>query len=1380
MKPLQQLLSLISFIGMICFYQQAYGAFLENVPISLQQPNGQVIQVFTSGDEYHQRVHDANNYTILQDPVNGYYLYAEKTGATLQASQYQVGEVDPLFTELIPGVDISPEEWKQIRADFWENTPARPVLPGSASNPTLNTGTLNNIVVYIRFSDQTEFSTSFTTYDNMFNNVTSGYNSMQNYFSEVSYNQLTISSNFYPPPSGSVIVSFQDSHPRAYYMPYNVTTNPTGYQNDTERTSREHTLLADAITAIASQVPAGLDVDFDDNNYVDNVCFVVKGATTAWNTLLWPHMWSLYSQTVYINGKRVWDFNFQLEDHTLSSGNGVLCHEMFHTLGAPDLYHYSYDGFIPVGGWDVMQSNTNPPQSMGAWMKYKYGGWISSIPTISTNGTYTLNPITSATNNAYKFASTLSSTEFFILEYRRKTGPFENSIPASGLLIYRINTLAGNGNAGGPPDEVYLYRLNGTPAANGTISSAHFVEGGRTNFNSSSNPYCFFSNGDLADIDISNVGAAGSTISFTVTMPTAAGFSANTTSICPGQSVIFTDESVGGPISWAWSFSPNTVNYIDGTSSSSQNPHVQFTASGAYTVSLTAGYSGGPVTKTKSNYILVKPEYLLPFSENFESGSFATNYWSVTNPDGSYTWSLLNQAAGNSPGVYCPWMDFYSYSGSGQADYLNSPLINLSTYSSAKLTFKLAYRPYSASYVDSLKVQVYSNCGETLLGTIYGKTGLSLGTGGYLTTEFTPSVAGDWRTDTVVLNSYIGNVITLKFKSVNGFGNNLYIDDIGVSGVKLLPDFSAATLASCVDASIAFSDNSTGGATAWLWNFGDGSTSTAQHPSHSYSSSGTYNVSLTISKGAASNTMTKTGYITISDNLWTGGASGNWETAGNWCRGVPTGSMNIEIPSGSNVHINTLPASPAVCSNLTIASGGGITIEAGKALTVNGVFSNNAGVSGLTINSDAGGTGSLLHNSAGVNGTIKRYITGSSVLTDYKYHLVSVPLVPANNSTSQLFTGSYLYAFDVATNAWVGTGTSTTTALDETRGYMIYYPGSSHTYEFSGALNSGVFGATVIHAGNDFNLVPNPYPSAIDWDAASGWTKTNIANSIWTFSPAIANYAAYVNGVSNNGGSQYIAAGQAFFIQATNASPVLSMNDAVRLHNTQAFWKTAETIPNVLRITAESNNFKDEAVVRFADGTSNAIDPEYDAPKMFGLENAPQVYTLTNVGEKLSINSLPPTIGSTVIPLEFETNFNGPVVLSASGIETFDGTTAIFLNDLLTNHSQNLRVEPIYSFVHDTANSADRFRLVFNMAAGVGEQHLDEVNAWYSDGTLYISSSRLAGSKAVLEVYNNIGQLISARQIVLTELFTTALDFNGMAVICLVTDKEVIRLKAIR
>jgi PKD repeat protein len=63
--------------------------------------------------------------------------------------------------------------------------------------------------------------------------------------------------------------------------------------------------------------------------------------------------------------------------------------------------------------------------------------------------------------------------------------------------------------------------------------------------------------------------------------------------------------------------------------------------------------------------------------------------------------------------------------------------------------------------------------------------------------------------------------------------------------------------------SVAFTDISTGDPTSWFWQFGDGTTSSEQHPAKIFTATGTYNVSLTASNSGLSNTITKTEYISV-------------------------------------------------------------------------------------------------------------------------------------------------------------------------------------------------------------------------------------------------------------------------------------------------------------------------------------------------------------------------------------------------------------------------------------------------------------------------------------------------------------------------------------
>jgi len=77
--------------------------------------------------------------------------------------------------------------------------------------------------------------------------------------------------------------------------------------------------------------------------------------------------------------------------------------------------------------------------------------------------------------------------------------------------------------------------------------------------------------------------------------------------VTPGisETVNFTDLSTNNPSSWAWSFTPSTVTYVGGSTSTDQNPQVTFDAAGYYTVELTATNVSGSDTETKIDYIFV-------------------------------------------------------------------------------------------------------------------------------------------------------------------------------------------------------------------------------------------------------------------------------------------------------------------------------------------------------------------------------------------------------------------------------------------------------------------------------------------------------------------------------------------------------------------------------------------------------------------------------------------------------------------------------------------------------------------------------------------------------------------------------------------------------
>jgi M6 family metalloprotease-like protein len=461
----------------------------------------------------------------------------------LVPSKYVVGKSNPRLAGLVPDIKPSPET---IRNRVQALSPTAPTLTGEMPlAPT--TGLVNNIVIFIRFSDETEFGQNVSNYEVIFNSTEAPSNCMSDYFAEVSYGKLNINSTFYPPSTNAQVLSYQDPYPRAYYSPYDAIDNPEGYQPSQKR-AREQAMLINAIRSISSQVPPDLDLDANYDGYVDHICFIVRGSVDPiWASLLWPHMDDLPDGAVTLNSKQVRTYNLQLQ-YRMSVG--ALCHEMFHSLGAPDLYRY-YDTTIdPVGPWDLMNMDANPPQHMGAYMKYRYGHWIDDIPEITASGIYTLNPLQSSSNNCYRIASPYSTTECFLVEYRQRDGVFEPSLPGSGLVVYRIDTRYA-GNAFGPPDGVYVYRPNGTLTSNGYIRSANFcADRGRTSINDSTNPSCFLSDNRPGGLNISQVGYLGDTIQFRVDLPTDSNAPTNVSlsptagNLSTGQRTTFTTEYI--------------------------------------------------------------------------------------------------------------------------------------------------------------------------------------------------------------------------------------------------------------------------------------------------------------------------------------------------------------------------------------------------------------------------------------------------------------------------------------------------------------------------------------------------------------------------------------------------------------------------------------------------------------------------------------------------------------------------------------------------------------------------------------------------------------------------------------------------------------------
>ena len=373
-------------------------------------------------------------------------------------------------------------------------------------------------------------------------------------------------------------------------------------------------------------------------------------------------------------------------------------------------------------------------------------------------------------------------------------------------------------------------------------------------------------------------------------IPPVAGFSASDTItiICGNyQSTIsFTDLSSNNPNFWQWSFVPSSVSFVNGTSSNSRNPDVVFNAPGLYSVSLMVQNAYGGDTEIKYNYIQVNEAngQSLPFYEDFESGSFSTNSWSIENPDGTIGWNIYTPVAGNSPGNHSAYMNLYVYGNIGARDALITPLLNFSGHNSVILSFKHTYTRRLSTATDSLILYISTNCGniwERVVG--YGENG----SGNFATAPnmsfkqsslFYPASADDWcgsgvgtECYTINLSQWAGHKsVSIKFETYCNHGNTMFLDDISIDSAtfNLTADFISSQTTVCPGGMIDFTDLSTGFPGTWLWEFEGGSPSVSvqQNPSNIvYNNPGTFDVKLIIGNGAGTDSLIKYDYITVYD-----------------------------------------------------------------------------------------------------------------------------------------------------------------------------------------------------------------------------------------------------------------------------------------------------------------------------------------------------------------------------------------------------------------------------------------------------------------------------------------------------------------------------------
>ena len=340
----------------------------------------------------------------------------------------------------------------------------------------------------------------------------------------------------------------------------------------------------------------------------------------------------------------------------------------------------------------------------------------------------------------------------------------------------------------------------------------------------------------------STVCGEGLMTSFTCGQAPVTRFSGNQTSTCgTSLNVSFADESLGIPTSWAW-------NFGDGTMSTAQNPSHNYTSAGSYTVTLTATNGNGSTQEVKTDYITLgggAPTSGCTVSST-GLGGFGTG---IRN----FTMVNINHSTDDAE------------DDGGYLDFSCTQIISgIDTGQSYNFSLTVG-----TTNPENVRIYIDYNDNGTFDGgeEVFASTSAAMGT-------HTGSIAISNAASVVT-----GKVIRLRtvsdFSAITGGCNNVIIgqhEDYGIlinssAGNPPTADFTASSTTVCEGNTVSFMDASTETPTSWSWSFtgGSPSSSTAQNPTITYNTAGTYQVQLTATNANGSDMETKVGYITVND-----------------------------------------------------------------------------------------------------------------------------------------------------------------------------------------------------------------------------------------------------------------------------------------------------------------------------------------------------------------------------------------------------------------------------------------------------------------------------------------------------------------------------------
>lgn len=577
--------------------------------------------------------------------------------------------------------------------------------------------------------------------------------------------------------------------------------------------------------------------------------------------------------------------------------------------------------------------------------------------------------------------------------------------------------------------------------------------------------------------------------------------------------------------------------------------------------------------------------------------------------------------------------------------------------------------------------------------------------------------------------------------------------------------------------------------------------------------SGTLNV--TIQGGVINYPTINSGTVAVNNISILSGGSLTVTGATLQIAGTISNSGTLSAGNGT-VHLNgnaaqLIPAATFtgnVVKNLTINNNAGVTL--GGTLNLTGILKVTVGQFNtggyLTLISTATQTALIDGSGAGEvlgNVTMQRYLPSGF---GYKYFSSPFQAATVNEFSNDINLGAafpsfYRYNQNLLSSGWVNY-TNTSWILNPGEGYAANFgsANTAKTVDITGIVNNNTIATSTLYNNNrpytqGFNLVGNPYPSPIDWNASSGWSRGNIDNAVYYFNTGSSNqytgtYSTYINGVSSDGvAGNIIGAMQGFFVHVSNGvfpvAATLSLNNNVRINNLSPDFhrRTSSNLP-LLRLSAgfeDVTSVSDPLVVYFEEAATPAFDKAKDALKLFNTDSlVPNLYAIASNAAKLSIAAWPVLPDSTkIIPLGLQLKRAGFITFNARDIENISSGVYVYLLDATTNTYHDLRQHPHFSMYLASGEYSNRFFIVFSKTELSSNTAIVEtLNVYSFNGKLFVNCRLSSGEKGNLVVFNTQGQVVYRQQLSgdgLHEINTNLI--TGLYIVSLTTKESILSKK---